>query len=312
MTATLVGGVDLGATNLRAAVATSDGTIREQVQERTPRDDRRAVEAAVVAALGDACQAAGVSPDRLAAVGVGTVGPLDRDAGVVRDPPNLPGVSRIDLEGPLSERTGAPVVVHNDAIAGLLAERAHGAPPNAVYLTLSTGIGAGACVDGHVLTGRDGNAAEVGHFVVAPEGELRCGCGAAGHWEAYAAGARIPDHAREVAAGTALETDLSLETLTTPALVEAARAGDPLASETLDRVAAVNAIGLANIVHAYDPAAITIGGTVAREAGDQVLEPALEALPEHLLVPAPDVRVTSLETPVLEGALAAASDRLPA
>lgn len=304
--AALVGGVDLGATRVRAAVAEPDGTLLARAERDTPAGDGATVADAVAATLEAACTDAGLTPRALAAVGAGTVGPLaDAGAGVVADPPNLPGVDRLALGDRLRGLTGGPVVVHNDAVAGLLAERAAGAPPDTVYLTLSTGIGAGASVDGHVLEGQGGNAAEVGHLVVAPDGALRCGCGAVGHWEAYCAGARLPAHARHLARERGVATDLALAELTTERLV-AAGAADPLADRVLDRVAHLNAVGLAALVHAYDPALVAVGGGVARHAAGRVLDPAVEALSDHLLVDAPTVRLTTLEGPVLRGALAAA------
>lgn len=302
----LVGGIDLGATTLAAAVAHRDGPVRGRVDRETPTGSEHRVKQALKEALEAAATAAGVTPQDLAAVGVGSVGPLDQDAGIVNEPPNLAGVQRLALRPFLEELTGRPVVVHNDAIAGLLAERAAGAPPNSVYLTLSTGIGAGAAVDGHVLSGRRGNAAEVGHFVVDPDSELVCGCGSSGHWEAYAAGAALPKHARHLARTRNIETGLTLESLSTPALVDAAET-DPLADKTLAAAAEANAIGLAGIVHAFDPAQITIGGTLGHQAAEWLVDPAIEAVPTYLVTDEPPaIRLTTLEDPVLTGALEAA------
>lgn len=300
--ADFVGGIDLGATNLRVAVADVEGSIVGRAERQTPDGDGDAITTAVTATLRRAADVAGVEPTRLRALGVASVGPLDEEAGVVLDPPNLQGVRRIQLGEAIETFTDAPVVVTNDAIAGLRAERAAGAPPNTIYLTLSTGIGAGACVDGHVLGGRHGNAAEMGHIVVDPGGALECNCGGPGHWEAYCSGTALPDHAAHVARTASVSTALSLETLTTPELVAMADTDD-LADRTLTRVARFNAYGLAALVHAFAPSAIRVGGTLGTEASAYVLEPAVEQLPEYLAVDAPDVRVTDLDDPPLRGAL---------
>lgn len=306
-TADLVGGIDLGATNLRVAVADDEGAILGRADRETPDADGDAVTAAVTSALSRAADAAGVQPTALGAVGVASVGPLDSTTGVVLDPPNILGADRIALRDALEAVTGSEVVVSNDAIAALRAERAAGAPPNTVYLTLSTGIGAGACVDGHVLRGTRGNAAEMGHIVVDPGGALDCNCGATGHWEAYCSGTALPEHAAHVARTTPVSTDLSLETLTTPGLVEMAET-DELAARTLTRVARFNAFGLAALVHAFAPSAIRVGGTLATEAGEYVLEPAVDQLPEYLAVETPSVRVTALDDPALRGAILSATE----
>lgn len=303
----LVAGIDLGATNLRVAVAERDGTIVARAERTTPDGSGEAVTGALRDSLRRAASTSDVEPTELGAIGIASIGPLDRESGAVIDPPNLQGVSRIPLRTALEAVTEAPVVISNDAIAALRAERAAGAPPNTVYLTLSTGIGAGASVDGHVLSGTRGNAAEMGHIVVDPGGALVCNCGAPGHWEAYCSGIGLPEHAAHVARTTPISTDLSLETISTPQLVEMAETDD-LADRTLTRVARFNTFGLAALVHAFAPAAIRVGGTLGREASEYMLEPAVEELPDYLAVDAPSVRLTDIEEPALRGALLLASE----
>jgi glucokinase len=305
--AAFVGGIDLGATNLRVAIADGDGSIVGRSDRTTPEEDGHTVTAAVTSTLRRAADCAGVEPTRLRSIGVASVGPLDRKSGVVLDPPNLRGVRRIELQEALETVAGCPVVLRNDAIAGLRAERTAGAPENTVYLTLSTGIGAGACVDGHVLGGRGGNAAEMGHIVVDPRGALECNCGGSGHWEAYCSGTALPNHAAHVAQTTSLSTALSPETLRTPEIVEMAETDD-LASRTLTRVARFNAYGLAALVHAFAPSAIRVGGTLGKEAWEYVVEPAVEQLPAYLAVDTPTVRLTDFDDPALRGALIFARD----
>jgi glucokinase len=303
VTARLVGGVDLGATNLRAAVADREGEIRGRVRTGTPGSDGEAVSDAVVDTLEDACVAAGVEPTDLSAVGVGSIGPLDRAAGVADDPPNV-AAERIPLVGPLTTRCDCEIVLVNDCVAGAIGERyfADGGP-NLAYVTLSTGVGAGAIVDGNPLQGHRGNAAETGHVVVEPGGR-ECGCGGAGHWEAYAGGRAIPDFARELERAEGVDTDLDLVDLDAQTVFEA---DDPLAERVRDRLGAYNALGVAATVHAFDPATVVLGGAVAVNNPDAVLAPVRDRLPALLAVDTPTVRLAALgEDAVLKGALAAA------
>ena len=303
MTARLVGGVDLGATNLRAAVADGEGTVLGRTHRTTPGCDGRAVSDAVVEALEGACEAAGVTPAGFDAVGVGSIGPLDRAAGAADDPPNV-AAGWIPLVEPLQRRFDCAVTLVNDCVAGAIGERyfADGGPDLA-YITLSTGVGAGAIVDGHPLQGHRGNAAEMGHVVVEPGGR-ECGCGGAGHWEAYAGGQAVPDFARELARTRNVETSLDLEDLDARTLFEAE---DPLAERVRDRLGAYNALGVAATVHAFDPAAVVFGGAIAVNNPDTVLEPVRERVPDLLAVDAPPVRLAALgENAVLKGAIAAA------
>lgn len=303
MTDRLVGGVDLGATNLRAAVANSEGDIVGGTRARTPHSDGEAVSEAVIGALEDACKAASLTPADLSAVGVGSIGPLDRAAGAADDPPNV-AAERVPLVEPLETRCDCEVVLVNDCVAGALGERyfADGGP-NLVYVTLSTGVGAGAIVDGRPLQGHRGNAAEMGHLVVEPGGR-ECGCGGAGHWEAYAGGRATPEFARELARAEDVETDLDLAGLNARDIFESA---DPLAERVRDRLGTYNALGVAATVHAFDPAAVVLGGAIAVNNPQAVLEPVRRRLPGLLAVDAPPVRLASLgEDAVRKGAVAAA------
>jgi glucokinase len=300
-----VAGVDVGATNLRSAVADDEGTVLGRARTDTPAGSGgAAVTDAVRGVLRRACGAAGVAPDDLAGVGVGSMGPLDVEAGIVREPPNLSGVSRVELVDPLRTTCGCPVWLGNDAVAGVLAERFYDdAPPNVVYLTISSGIGAGAVVDGHLLRGASGNAAEMGHVVVEPGG-LSCGCGGRGHWEAYCSGEGLPCSFRRLARETDLETDLPLDTLTAETVFDA---DDPLAATVLERIGTYNARGVAAVVHAFDPTLVTVGGAVARNHPDAVLDPIRRRLPDIVATDPPTVRLTNLgDAVVLKGAVAAA------
>lgn len=299
------GAVDLGATNTRALVAGPDGTELGRARRPTPEADGAAIAAAVVDTLRRACDAAGVPPTALAAVGTGTIGPLDLDAGAVVDSPNVPA-DRVELAAALREATGAPVTLRNDAVAAVHGERRFAdLPANGVYLTLSTGVGTGAVVDDHVLGGERGNAAEMGHVTLVPDGR-RCGCGGHGHWEAYCSGANIPAYARHIHETEDVPTELALDDLDAAAIFEAADR-DPLAGRVVERVGRWNAQGVADVVHAYAPLIVHVGGAVALGNPDLVLDPIRERLPELVVSNVPDIRLASLgEDAVVRGALARA------
>ena len=305
-------GIDLGASNLRAVVADGESRTVARGKRPTPRDpDGRAVEAAMGDLLRAVCTEAGLAPTDLAAASVASFGPLDLAAGTVEGPANLPEVERIQLRAPVADAIGGgPVYVHNDATAGVIGERffTDPNPDDMVYLTLSSGIGAGVAVDGHVLRGWDGNVGEVGHLVVDPEGRRTCGCGQGGHWEAYCSGENIPDYARDLQADESLDTGLPLDDPALSAADVFARAGaDPLADRTIERVAEWNAIGVTNLVHAYAPLVVAIGGAVATNNPDLVVEPVRERVEELVFTGVPEVRLAALgEDAVVRGAVASA------
>lgn len=306
-------GVDLGATNVRAVVGDETGEIVGIARDATPTGPTGiAVTEAVLDVTRRACADAGVAPEEVVAAGVGSVGPLDLAAGAVEDPANLPDrIDRVPLTGPLSELLDTDrVSLHNDTNAGVIGERFYSDrnPDDMVYLTISTGIGAGVCVDGNVLTGWDGNAGEVGHVVVDHEGAMTCGCGREGHWEAYCSGQNVPRYARHLHETEDVPTDMPVddESFGAPDVFDAAGT-DPLATLTVERVQRWNTIGVADLVHAYAPLVVFVGGAVALENPETVLEPIRERLPERVMTNVPDVTLTTLgDDVVVKGALAAA------
>jgi len=305
-------GIDLGATNIRAAIADAEGAILAVDRRETPRGPRGVdVTEAVLDAVETACADLGIDPGEVTAAGIGSIGPLDLADGSVVNPANLPdAIDVIPLRDPVAELLGlADVSLHNDTTAGVIGERYYSDlnPDDMIYLTISSGIGAGIAVDGDVLHGWDGNAGEVGHFVVDPERRRTCGCGKDGHWEAYCSGSNIPGYARQLHEREGIETDLPLDgpEFTAADVFEAP--GDPLAGEVIDRVADWNAIGVANLVHAYAPLVIAIGGAVALNNEELVIDPIKERVPGMVMSNVPEIRETSLgDDVILYGAIASA------
>ncbi len=303
----LYAAVDLGATNIRVAVGDEAG-IRKKIVRRT---DTSSGAEGITTQITNMIRTLHV--EKIAAIGVGSIGPLNLDTGCVVDTPNLP-FKKISIVNPLSEAFHVPVILMNDCSAAVLGEQAFGAGRglrNIVYVTLSTGLGGGAIVDGHLLVGKDGNAVEIGHLTIDPASDLVCGCGCKGHWEAYCSGSNIPNYARLLMEGKEAEGSLlfrlaggDLEGITTEVLFAAASEGDPLALWIVDKIGEVNAIGFADIVNAYDPELITVGGSIALKNPAPILKPIKENIDRHLINRKPKIRVTPLgEDAVLYGAL---------
>ena len=147
-----------------------------------------------------------------------------------------------------------PVVLENDGIAAANGEWRFGAGrglPHLVYVTVSTGIGGGVVADGRLLRGHRGMAGHVGHMILQPDGP-RFGAGTPGSFEAMAAGPMLAEAAR--AAGFA----------DGPAVVAAARAGDPAALAVMDREAKWLGTGFVSLLHLYSPERLIVGGGVGQ------------------------------------------------
>jgi glucokinase len=246
-------------------------------------------------------------------------------AGIVREPPNLPGWQDVPLlarlreclDHPLGER---PLYLENDANAAALGEHRYGAGrgvSDLVYLTISTGIGGGIIVDGRVVQGQNGNAGEIGHMSVAHDG-WPCPCGSRGCLEAFCSGTNIAARARaRLLAGEAsrLGTGMAPAAITARDVAEAARAGDPLAVSVWDETTTVLGAGVANVINLMNPRLVILGGGVTR-AGEQLLGPvrriALERAFPYLASVA-DVVLAQLgpDTGIV-GAIAVAQTRLAA
>jgi glucokinase len=306
-------GVDLGATHIRAVIGDETGSIVSSYKTETPRGPAGiAVTEAVLDAIRQACDAADIAPADVVAAGIGSFGPMDLAEGVVENPANLPDtIDRIPLTGPVENLIGSErVSLHNDANAGVIGERFYSdrSPDDMVYLTISSGVGAGVAVDGNILSGWDGNAGEVGHLTIDPHGFMTCGCGHDGHWEAYCSGENIPRYATQLHREDPVETALPIETEEFSAADIFEYAGeDEFASHVLDQICHWNAIGVANIVHAYAPLVVYVGGAVALNNPEQVLNPIRDRLDDMVMSNIPDIQLTQFgDDVVVRGALASA------
>jgi glucokinase len=307
-------GVDLGATNIRAVVGDADGRVAGSNRRGTPNGPTGiSVTEAVLDTLRAACADAGVDPTDVVACGIGSIGPLDLAEGSVEDPANLPDtIDRIPLAGPIGQLVDSEqVYLHNDTAAGVIGERFHSNrnPDDMAYLTISSGIGAGVCVDGRVVAGWDGNAGEVGHYVVDPRGRMECGCGMDGHWEAYCSGENIPRYARLLAEDDpGVDTSLPVDDPGFSAADVFEHADDDaFAAHVVDQLAHWNAIGVTNLVHSFAPLVVFVGGAVALHNEKRVLDPIRERVDDMVMTNVPDIQLTTLgDDVVVKGALASA------
>jgi glucokinase len=267
-------GIDLGGTKIAYALGGDDGHPRRERRRPTePSGDPRADVDRIAADLRALLAEEGLRPAELAAVGVSVPGPFDPDSGTVLRPPNLPGWDAVPLRDWLGEALGAPVHLDNDANAAALAEWRFGAGRGArhlVYLTMSTGIGAGLILGGRLYRGVRASAGELGHVALEWGGEP-CSCGQRGCAEAYLGGACLERRLRRITPGGSRVAALAggREHATPVHLVAAARAGDAFARAELSRY--VHYLGrlLSLAVFAFAPEVIVLG-TIAVAAGEEL------------------------------------------
>jgi glucokinase len=310
-------GIDLGGTNVRIALGDDKGHILTRCSEKTDKTKGPEGVSNQIIEIIRSIQARKTTTEEIQGIGIGSSGPLDVKRGCLMKPTNIP-YDLVPLVEPLENEFSLPTYLLNDCSAAVLGEKFFGAGKshkNLAYVTLSTGIGGGAYVDEHLLVGKDGNAAEIGHFTIDHEERLLCSCGKRGHWEAYCSGNGIPNYIRlllEEKRPEEIEPSLLVEAagpdlrnMTARTLYDAARAGDKLSQEFVEKIGVLNAVGFACVIDAYDPSLVTVGGSITLKNTSIVIEPIRRHVDKHARNRVPEIDITPLgDDVVLYGALA--------
>lgn len=303
----------IGSTNFRYAVGTPSGEFLTDVRSERTRPD--ALASQVVAAVRALDRE---TPGSLSAVSVSCTGLVDHADGVVLEFDTREGTSvrGVDLAGAVRREFDLPLFLENDCTAAALGEWRFGTSDEyeaVAHVTFGTGIGAGVVDRGRPVRGESGQAAEVGLFPVAPTTGLDS-FGVTGAWEAVCSGRGIPEFVAERLRDEDRTTALdAVEDLTAPDLFEAARDGDEVAEEYLERIGRYNAAGIGTLCNAFNPGLVTLGGGVALNNRRAVLDGIREHLDDFLYVEAPDLRITDLGDDIgLYGALARGCQRADA
>lgn len=277
-------GVDLGGTNIVAGALPEDGSEVVSLRSEPTRANQGAeavidrIVRMIDTVIAETIAHAGITRKDVIGVGVGAPGPLDRQRGVVVTTPNL-GWTNFPLRDVISERTGIPVRIDNDANCATLGEwwlgAARGAT-NVVGITIGTGIGGGLILNGRLYHGSSDVAGEIGHTTIDVTGR-RCKCGNYGCLEAYASGPSIAERAREALAGDNGSMLLRLvngdaELITAATVYEASKRGDEVAVEVVRETARLLGAGVANLLNIFNPDVVVIAGGVT-QAGDALFEP---------------------------------------
>lgn len=268
-------GVDVGGTKIAAGVVDEEGRVQATVRRDSPAASREAIFGSIAEAV-----------DELAArydaptVGVGAAGFTSSDRNTMVYGTNIDWTgARIADE--VARRTGKRIVVENDANAAGWAETRFGAgagKSNVLVVTLGTGVGGAVVIDGRLVRGAAGFAAEIGHITVVPDGRP-CGCGLRGCLERYASGTALGINAWELARFRPDYTARIIElaggdagAITGKAVTAAARENDPAALECYSRLGDTLGAGVADLCAVLDPEIVVLTGGLT-EAGDILLNP---------------------------------------
>ena len=288
-------GVDLGGTNIKAALVDAEGNILNEssVPTNLPRQAEAVCDdiAALCTALADGVRVHGI--------GVGCPGTVD--GGVVRYSNNL-NWHDFAMADYLQGKTGLPVRLANDANAAALGEALAGCAKgaeSAVIVTLGTGVGGGVVLNGKLLTGYTGAASEPGHTVICdtPNAPL-CTCGRRGCFEAYASATaliRMTRQAMDAHPESALHTVATNGTVNGRTAFDAAELGDATAKQVVDDYIHYLAVGIANLINMFFPQVIGLSGGVANQ-GENLLRPLRAAVQPMIFGDAYAKKHTTLTT----------------
>ena len=273
---------DLGGTKFAFGVVAENGEVlgSDKIETLAKQGPEQAIQRVNLAAQ-SLLQKLDIKSEELIGIGIASPGPLDISKGCVDGSPNLPGWTGYSIEQGLSTFFNLPARIDNDANAAALGEYKFGAgknKKNMVYLTVSTGIGGGVIVDGRLMRGANGNAAELGHLTLNINGPA-CPCGANGCFEMYASGTAIARRTREAIQAGALSQILSLagslEKITTHHILDALQKEDELAKKIWNETTEYLGRGLAVVINTFNPELIVVGGGVTA-AGELLFKPVRE------------------------------------
>lgn len=275
-------GVDLGGTKIYTALVDLEGNIvKEKVVETLAEEGQEAVSGRILDTIANVID--GVDSELIKAIGVGSPGPLDAKNGIIFEPSNLP-FKNYELVKTIKDRFNLPTYLDNDANVATLAEFMFGAgkgTENMVYITVSTGIGGGAIINGRLYRGHTANALEIGHMTISKEGP-RCGCGNVGCAESFASGTAIGKRAKEAVASKVITSLKKYDNVTAKEVFIEAAKGDAEAKRILDNALYYLGITVSNVMSHLDPEKIVMGGGVIN-GGDIVLETVKKVVAERCL-----------------------------
>ncbi len=292
-------GIDVGGQSIKGGVVDDSGRPLSSVSVPTEaiQGQEHGLEQ-MCRCVREAVSAAKRTPADIAAIGVATPGTMDIPAGIILDPPNLKPWRNVPVRDHVHKAFGKPTAFQNDANAAAYGEYWAGAGrgvKSLVLFTLGTGIGCGIIVNDFILEGEHSHGAEVGHIVIDLRPDARvCGCGGAGHLEAYASATAVVKRTMEWLEKNADEGKSSLRDilktrgeLTSRDVFDAA-CGDPIAAKIVDDTAYYLAVGAVNMMHTINPDIVVFGGGMTA-CGDSLLE-AIRGYVKKLAFPVPAER----------------------
>lgn len=275
-------GIDIGATNIKFGFFNRKLEFHSEKTKQTNKKLKEQLKK-------------NLKSKKFKAIGIGASGIIDIKKGVIINSPNTK-IRNFKIKDFLKTEFKKPVYLVNDCVAAALGEKYFGnaKADNFIYITISTGIGSGIFVDGRLLLGKDGNAHEIGHIVIDMQERMKCGCGKKGHWEAYCSGTNIPRFVKHLSGKKIKNAEEFFEKPN---------------NKILEKLAKINAMGIASLINSYDPELIIIGGKVAYK-NPEFIQKTKKYVRNYTINRIPKIVITKLkDKSVIYGALALAQKK---
>lgn len=274
--------VDIGGTQVRAAVFPAGSREALAVRKSTTQHSSKTPLERLIQLLHN------VWPQdmKVRAIALAAPGPANGREGIIYRAPNIPGWVNLPLARIVEEEFKVPAKLGNDANMAALGEWKYGAARgfnDVVYITVSTGIGAGIIENGRLVEGYRGLAGELGHTTIAEDGPV-CSCGHLGHVESFASGPSIARFVTDEISKGVSSALAGMEQINARDVAQAAKKGDALAIQAFERAGLYLGRALGDFLHIVNPAVIVIGGGVS-QAGDLLFKPMRAAMERRIIAP---------------------------
>ena len=321
MSSKFIAGVDIGGTWVRVAICTSDLNENNIIKKKlkTIKENRFSISAMVCEMLTELISENNINEEQILGIGIATAGPLNMEKGVVFNNANL-GFKVIPLKDPIKkEFPNIPIYFINDCNGSVLGihffEAEDGEKDNLVYITMSTGIGGGVICGGHLLLGKEGNAAEIGHAKVNSKSKAKCNCGAYGCWEAYSSGIGVRNRTLEGLDEGKLDASILMKIvdndktkITAKEVFQAAKKGDILSNSIVKDCVYYMKVGVGLVNTYYDCSSIYFGGAMMKDK-DQIIPEIIEEFEKNpikfTINHPPNIKITKYNEEIgIRGALA--------
>ncbi len=277
-------GVDLGGTSVKVGIVKKNGEILKKLSNPTnlPQPEE-VIEDKICKLCLEICDECGIDIHKdIEAIGIGSPGNVNNKTGVIGFSSNF-GYNDWHLKEKIEAKLGVKVEVENDANAAIIAEVNAGCAkgcPNAVILTLGTGVGSGVIINGKIYGGYNKSGAEMGHMVISVGGR-ECNCGRKGCFEKYASASALVYDTKVAMLGhpksLLWKICPDINEVTSKTVFDAMEQGDKIAQKVFDSYIEYLACGITNIVNIFQPEILCLGGGISNQK-DVLLKPLQEYL----------------------------------